>query len=206
MRLSGSLTSRVGRALFRARFGILTIGISYFLAVGTGITMVHTGNRFALGYADRIVTNAANTSLILRMVDQKRPLVAAGLDFGANSLGGVASTLAGYWAPAVYPVAIYRGWIGGIVSVDRKHRSRLSSLSERRYYLITICLQLVPYILAGGAGVNLGIARIRPIGDYAGPKMFGVPTESIRDAGRIYLLVIPLFALASMHEFLAIPR
>lgn len=76
---------------------------------------------------------------------------------------------------------------------------------ERRYYLTVIFLQLVPYILAGGAGVNLGMARVRPIGHYAGLKWFGVPREAFRDAGRIYLLVIPLFALASAYEFLAIP-
>jgi hypothetical protein len=127
------------------------------------------------------------------------------LDFGGNSLAALASTLAGYWAPAAYPVVLYRGWIGGIVSVDRKHHSRLKNAGERRYYLITIFLQLLPYVFAGGAGVNLGIARVRPVGDYAGPQWFGVPIEAWRDAARIYLVVLPLFALASAYEFLAIP-
>jgi hypothetical protein len=205
MRTSSSLRSDIQRALCRAKFGILTVGIAYVLALGIGLAMVHAGNSFALAYSDRIVANASASSSILHALHQGHPLVAAGLDFGANSLGGLASTLAGYWAPAVYPVAIYRGWIGGIVSVDRRHRSRLENPSDRRYYLITVFLQLVPYILAGGAGVNLGIARVRPVGDYAGPKWFGVPQEAFKDGARMYLLVIPLFALASAYEFLAIP-
>lgn len=205
MRTSSSLPSDIQRALCRAKFGILTVGIAYVLALGMGLAMVHAGNSFALAYSDRIVANASASSSILHALDQGHPFAAAALDFGANSLGGLASTLAGYWAPAVYPVAIYRGWIGGIVSVDRRHHSRLKNASGRRYYLITVFLQLVPYILAGGAGVNLGIARVRPVGDYAGPKWFGVPQEAFKDAARIYLLVIPLFALASAYEFLAIP-
>jgi len=205
MEKESSAGSKVVRALRRARFGILTIGITYVLSWGIGLGMVHAGNQFALSQRDRIVSKASGSSPILHALDQGHPVVAAVLDFGGNSLGGLASTLAGYWAPAAYPVALYRGWIGGIVSVDRKHGSRLKEASERRYYLITVFLQLVPYILAGGAGVNLGIARVRPVGDYGGPKWFGVPVEAWRDAGRIYLLVIPLFVVASTYEFLAIP-
>lgn len=205
MRTRSPLGSDIQRGLRRAKFGILTVGIAYVLALGIGFAMVHAGNSFALAYSDRIVSKAVANSSISRALDQGHPVAAAVLDFGANSLAGLASTLTGYWAPAVYPIAIYRGWVGGIVSVDRKHRSRLRNPSEGRYYLITVLLQLVPYILAGGAGVNLGIARVRPVGDYAGPKWFGVPKEAFKDTGRIYLLVIPLFALASAYEFLAIP-
>ena len=167
--------------------------------------MVHAGYGFALGHRDRIVSNAVAGSPILHTLDQGHPFSAAALDFGGNSLGGLASTLAGYWAPAAYPVVLYRGWIGGIVSVDGKHRSRLKDEQQRRYYLITVFLQLVPYILAGGAGVNLGLARVRPVADYAGDKWLGVPREAWRDVGRIYVVAIPLFAIASMYELLALP-
>ncbi len=68
------------------------------------------------------------------------------------------------------------------------------------HYLI---LQLVPYSLAGGAGVNLGIAYLRPRPFYQGDKWQGIPKEAIRDAFRIYLLVAPLFLAASLWEFLA---
>lgn len=123
------------------------------------------------------------------------------MDYGANLLAAVASTLAGYWAPAVYPIAVYRGWVGGIVGVDGRHRNRLADSSERTYYLLTLLLQLLPYSLAGGVGVNLGLARVRPVGDYAGPRLFGLPIEALLDAGRIYFLVVPLFAVASAFEF-----
>jgi hypothetical protein len=63
-------------------------------------------------------------------------------------------------------------------------------------------LQLLPYTLAGGAGVNLGLARIRPIGLYAGPRVLGLPREALHDAGRIFVLVIPMFMFASAFEFL----
>jgi len=194
------MVTSVRRALYRARFGILTMAAACLLGLGAGAVMVHSGNRFALDYMDRIVAQAHNTSPILKAMKQGNRGTAAALDAGGNLIGAVATSLAGYWAPGAYLIALHKGWIGGIVSVDRKHRSRLVG-AEAAYYLPTLLLQLIPYILAGGAGVNLGLARVRPVGDYSGPQFLGVPQEAIRDAGRIYLLVVPLFAVASAFEF-----
>jgi hypothetical protein len=193
---------QIRRALHRARFAILTMSAANLIGLFAGMIMVHSGNRFALDYRDRIVGQASDTSPILKSFRQGNRSMAAVLDAGANLMAAVPTSLAGYWAPGPFPIALFRGWIGGIVSVDRQHRSRLAG-AEAVYYLTVLVLQLIPYILAVGAGVNLGLARARPIGDYAGPKLLGVPQESIRDAGRIYLLVVPLFALASAFEFFA---
>ncbi len=198
-----SLPLRISRALRRARFGILSVALTYVLSAVVGFAMAQGGNRFALEHGDKIVSQARASSPILKALGSGRPLVAAALDGTANFLSGVASTLAGYWAPAVYPIAVYRGWVGGIVGVDDNHRSRLADSAERTYYLLVLFLQLLPYSLAGGVGVNLGLARVRPVGDYAGPRLLGLPKEALRDAGRIYLLIAPLFALASAFEFLA---
>jgi len=102
-----------------------------------------------------------------------------------------------------YPFIIYRGWVGGIVSVGSNHMSRLSNPPEAAYYLITLFLQVVPYVLAGGIGVNLGIAYFRPRPFYQGDKWYGLSKEAIRDVFRVYLLVVPLFFVASMWEFFA---
>jgi hypothetical protein len=195
--------STIGRALSRARFGIVTVGAAYVVSAAVGMAMVHGGSSFALGQRDRLVSRASATSSILQAFRHGNRWTAAALDAGGNLVGAAASTLAGYWAPAVYPLAIYRGWIGGIVGVDRHHRSRLVDAAERRYYLVTLLLQLLPYTLAGGAGVTLGRARVRPVGAYAGPRIAGLPVEALRDAARIYVLVVPLFAIASSFEFLA---
>jgi len=53
------------------------------------------------------------------------------------------------------------------------------------------------------ASASVGFA---PVGDYAGPRWFGVPREAVHDAARLYLLAIPLSAVASFYEFMAIPR
>ena len=66
-----------------------------------------------------------------------------------------------------------------------------------------LILQLIPYSLAGGAGVNLGIAYLRPPPIYQGDKWYGLPKEALRDVLRLYLLVVPLFFVASLWEFLA---
>ena len=190
------------RALMRARVPILTVALTYIVSLVTGIIMVHAGNAFALTYRDQIVSNA-QSSPILVALDQNDRLRAALLDFGSNLFAAVAITVAGLGVVVAYPIVAYRGWIGGIVSVDSAHLSRLADSGEAAYYLITLVLQLVPYTLSGGAGVNMGLAYLRPKSYYQGDKWLGIPKEAIRDVLRIYLIVVPLFLLASLWEFFA---
>jgi uncharacterized membrane protein SpoIIM required for sporulation len=195
------VVTAVVRALSRARISILTVGLTYLISVVIGIVMVHTGNPFAISYRDGVVSNA-QSSPTLAALDRNDRLEAALLDFGGNLVGAFANTVGGLSVIIPYPIIAYRGWIGGIVSIDSAHVSRLADPKEATYYLTTLLLQLIPYTLAGGAGINLGLSYFRPKPHYQGEKWLGVPKEAIRDVFRIYLLVIPLFLLASLWEFL----
>jgi len=199
-----SLRVQILRALSRARLGILTIGLTYLLSVSVGAVMVHSGNAFALSARDRLVTRARASEPSLLALRQGNRLGAALWDFGGNLLvGALPDTIGGLSVVLPYPLAAYRGWVGGIVSVDSAHVSRLAIPREAVYYLVTLILQLVPYSLAGGAGVNLGLAYLRPQSFYRGEKWIGLPKEAVRDVLRIYCLVVPLFLVASLWEFLA---
>jgi hypothetical protein len=190
----------VTRALHRARIAILTVAITYLVSVSVGMIMVHTGNEWAIAYRDHIVSGAQSSPIIIALKQNDR-LRAALLDFGGNLYVAIANTLGGLGVIVPYPMIAYRGWIGGIVSIDSSHVSRLADPREATYYLITLTLQLIPSILSGGAGVNMGLAYFRPKSFYQGEKWLGIPKEAIRDALRIYLIVIPLFLLASLWEF-----
>ena len=192
----------VGRALSRARLSILTVGLTYLLSVVVGIGMVQTGNAFAISYRDGIVARARSSPTLVAL-DRNDRWTAAGLDFGANLWGALATTVGGLGVLVSYPIMAYRGWIGGIVSLDSSHQSRFASPREAAYYLVTLVLQLIPYTLSGGAGVNMGLAFMRPPSYYQGEKWLGIPQEAIRDVLRIYLVAVPLFLLASLWEFLA---
>ncbi len=85
--------------------------------------------------------------------------------------------------------------------MDSLHNSRLAEPKEAAYYLTTLTLQLIPSILAAGAGLNIGLANFKPAPFYQGEKWLEMSKEAIRDAFRIYLLVVPLFLLASLWEF-----
>lgn len=128
------------------------------------------------------------------------------MDAAGNAVAGLLSMVAGYGVPAGYGVAAYRGWIGGIVSVDDAHRSRLARPFPAFYYLVTLLLQLVPSSLAGGAGVSMGIAAFAGESrtGYKGPRIrwLQIPHEAIRDAGWVYLTSLPLFGIASLFEFM----
>ena len=197
---SQSMIVIVMRALHRARMPILTVAITYLVSVSIGMLMVHTGNEWAIAYRDNIVSKAQSSPISLALHQNER-LRAAVLDFGGNLLGAISNTLEGLGVIFPYPFIAYRGWIGGIVSIDSLHLSRLAEPKEAAYYLITLTLQLIPSILAGGAGVNIGLANFRPRPFYQGEKWLGIPKEAIQDAFRIYLIVVPLFFLASLWEF-----
>ncbi len=196
------LIQKVGRAFFRARIPILTVALTYAVSVAVGMILVHTGNTFALNQRDQIVSGA-QAGPILTALDQNNRLLAGLLDFGGNLFGAIATTVAGLGVVFSYPIIAYRGWIGGIVSVDGAHISRLASSGEAAYYLITLVLQLIPYSITGGAGLKMGLAFLKPGIEYQGKKWLGIPAEAIRDVLRIYLVAAPLFLLASLWEFFA---
>jgi uncharacterized membrane protein SpoIIM required for sporulation len=195
-----SLRMPLIRALQRARIPILAVALTYFLSVSAGMIMVQTGNERAIAQRDRIVSGAQASSSILALRQNNR-LQAALLDFGGNLYGAIATTIAGLGVITSFPIIAYRGWIGGIVSIDSSHASRLAESKEALYYLVTLLLQLIPYSLTGGAGVNVGWSLFRPPSYYQGEKWLGIPAEAIRDTFRIFLIAIPLFLVASLWEF-----
>ena len=197
---SHSIVFLVIRALDRARISILTVALTYFIAVVVGIVMVHAGNEFAITNRDNIVSTAQSSPIIIALRQNDR-LGAAVLDFGANLFAGMANTIGGLGVVVSYLIIAYRGWIGGIVSINSSHVSRLADPPEAVYYLTTLVLQLIPYTLSGGAGVNMGLAFVRPKSCYRGEKRLGIPKEAIRDVLWIYLIIVPLFLLASVWEF-----
>ena len=197
-----SIVVFVRRALQRARLAIVTVALTYLISVSAGIVMVHTGNEWAIAYRDHVISRAQSSPSIVALKQNDR-LRAAVLDFGGNLYAAIADTLGGLGVVFPYPFIAYRGWIGGIVSIDSSHVSRLAESREAMYYLITLTLQLIPYVLSGGAGVNTGLALYRPRSFYQGEKWLGIPKEALRDVLRIYLLVVPLFLLASLWEFRA---
>jgi hypothetical protein len=192
-------------AIQRARVAILTVALVYVASVLVGMVMVHAGLAFALNTRDAIVGQAyggSNATINARLNGQ--PLLAALSDFAGNLLlGAVPSTVTGLGVIFPYPLAAYRGWIGGIVSVDGQHLSRLAQPGEAIYYLVTLILQLIPYSLAGGAGVHLGVAYFKTHSrSDVKIKWYDLPREALRDVAWIYLLVVPLFLIASLWEFL----
>lgn len=178
------------------------MGLTYACSVTIGSIMVHCGNAYALRTADQLVARAYAQDPASLALKNGHRLQAAGWDFSRNLvLGAVPSTVGGLAIAIPYLKAIFQGWVGGIVSVDSRHASRLTDPAERTYYLVTLILQLIPYSLAGGAGVRVGMAFLRRR-QNPGPTWIGLPLEAVRDVLWIYVLVVPLFAIASLWEFL----
>ncbi len=199
------LMAPVFRAVGRARCSIFMAAGTYVLSIFCALVMVHAGNEYALHYRDQIVDQALQQDPAAVALNRGDNLRAALWDFAGNLvLGAVPKTISGFAIVFPYPMVAYQGWIGGIVSVRGDHTSRLNDSRSAVYYLLTLLLQVIPYSLAVGAGVNVGVALFRPRLNYQDQKWLGIfPKEALRDVGRIYVLVIPLFLLASLWEFLS---
>jgi hypothetical protein len=187
------------RALRRARATIIAVAITYLFSLTTGIFMVHSGNEFALSFRDRLVSEAQSGSVLT----QADPISMAVADFSGNLRGAVSDALGGLGVIFPFPFVAYRGWVGGIVSVDSSHASRLLYPVSAAYYLSVLILQLIGYTLAAGAGVNAGLSFWRTRPEYSEKKWLGMSTEALFDLGRIFVIVIPILLLASLWEFLS---
>ena len=191
-------------AIRRARLPILTIAATFLVSVLVGIGMAHLGVPLALNTRDSIVGQMySGSDPTTNALQNGQPLLAALSDFRGNLLrGAVPSTITGLGVVFPYLLAAYRGWIGGIVSVDGNHASRFAQPGEAIYYVVTLLLQLIPYTLAGGAGVHLGLAYYRLHSRPPAVKWYALPRPALLDVARIYLLIIPLFLIASLWEYL----
>ena len=195
----------ISEAVKRCRVYALTVFITYWLACAAGIFMAQSGNDFALSQRDKIVGKAVNTSTVTSNYIKGNNFTAAFFDFSGNLfMGAVPQTLLGFGIVIPYFTAAGQGWVGGIVSVDSEHKSRLKDFKSSFYYFFVLLLQYIPYSLAIGAGIKCGIEL------YNFNKVIGwqiwrykIQRASLIDLGYVYILAIPLFFLASCFEFLS---
>ena len=165
---------------------------------------VHSGVRFALAGRDALVARAHRSDPVARANDAGAHGAAAMIDFSRNlGLAAMPETIGGLTFVMPVALAAYRGWVGGIVSVDHHHESRLRHVMSAVYYLTSLILQLAAFTLAGGAGLHLGWAYWQRRGPFVGPSWFRLPGPALLDVAWLYALIVPLFAIGSLWEFFA---
>jgi hypothetical protein len=199
------MIDRIIEALLRCRLFALSIFLTYVLSSGVGIVMAHAGNTFALAQRDSIVHRAVTSdraSIAHRSGNHAAAIVA---DFRGNLFyAAIPQTVAGLGVILPYFSVARQGWVGGIVSVDRTHRSRFQSIRATSYYFLVLLLQFTAFSLSIGAGVRCGVELYRQNADVGWHvSRFRLPRESLVDLGCVYAVTVPLFFAASAFEFLS---
>lgn len=199
------MINRIGEAVRRCRLFALSIFLTFVLSSGVGIVMAHAGNAFALAQRDKTVRKAVTSdraSIAHRSGNQGAAIVA---DFSGNLLyAAIPQTVAGLSVILPYFTVARQGWIGGIVSVDRTHRSRLGSARGATYYFLVLLVQFTAFSLSIGAGVRCGVELYRRNADVGWQlSRFRLPGQSFVDVACVYALTAPLFFVASTFEFLS---
>ena len=167
--------------------------------------MAHNRNELALSCRDRIVGKSIKTEKASINYLERNYFSAALYDFGGNLFAGaIPQTIMGLGIVIPYISVAYQGWVGGIVSVDSEHKSRLKNFKSSFYYFFVLILQFIPYSLAIGAGIKCGVDfyNTNKIHNWSFTK-FRFQKASLVDIGYVYILVVPLFLLASLFEFLS---
>lgn len=176
----------------------------YVLSVSVGMLMASRGDAFALHWRDTVVQQAHASDPAAIAYRSNKRISAAFFDFSRNLLlVAVPDTVGGLIVVLPPVLAAYRGWLGGIVSVDGRHQSRVRTIDGRLYYFVTLALQIGGFTLSGAAGLNLGFAFFRREGAFVGPTWLRLPKTALLDATRAYLIIIPLLAAGSAWEFLS---
>ena len=197
------IAHRISDALRRARAPIAILAVVSVCSLVVGAVLATIGNSFALDQRDAIV-GAAQSSDITSAYNLDDRVKAALLDAAGNVEVALITSVTGLAVVGPLPIAAYRGWVGGIVSVDAQHRSRLGQPGPAFYYVVTVALQQIPFLLAGGAGMYLGLVAWRRRNDASVRPLLTlrIPGEAIRDVGWIWALALPFFLAGSLFEFL----
>jgi TRAP-type mannitol/chloroaromatic compound transport system permease small subunit len=130
-------------------------------------------------------------------------LRAALVEAARTQLVCVAVAVTGLTVVSPFVLAAYRGVVGGVVSVDDNHVSRLLHRDQAVYYLSVVVLQIIPYALAGGAGVRLGLAYLQRRPEEHRRRWLGVPKGAIGDLVRILIFILPFVLAANLWEYLS---
>jgi hypothetical protein len=194
---------QIGLALNRARRAIALSAATNVVSLLVGIAMVTAGVPVAVQQRDSIVSSA-QAGPILDAYNRGDRVQAALLDFGSNLiLSAAPTTVIGMSVIGPFPIAAYRGWVGGIVSIDSNHVSRLANPGDAFYYLVALLLQVSGFVLAMAAGIHVGMTSWRARDDKSVRSIAGlrIPGWSLYDAAWLYVLVIPLLLIGSLWEF-----
>ena len=203
--LASHMIVRIIEAIRRCRLFALSIFVTYVLSSSVGLFMAHAGSGFALAQRDKIVRQAVSSdkaSIAYRSGDRATAMF---FDFAGNLFyAAIPQTVAGLGVVLPYFSVAHQGWVGGIVSVDSAHRSRLRDIKATSYYFLVLLLQFIPYSLCIGAGVRCGVELYRRNADVGWRFWrYRLPRESLVDVGCVYAVAIPLFFVASAFEFLS---
>ncbi|MBI4885821.1 MAG: hypothetical protein HY824_01900 [Acidobacteria bacterium] len=194
---------RIIEALRRTRPFALLIFLAYVLSSAVGIVMAHAGNRVALAARNKTVRKALASDEASIAYQSGNPARAVVFDFAGNLfMAAIPQTVAGLGVALPFISVAYQGWVGGVVSVDCAHRSRLRSIKAASYYFLVLLLQFIPFSLSIGAGVRCGVDLYRHNSDVSWRFWrYRLPRESLVDVARVYAATVPLFFVASAFEF-----
>ncbi len=199
------MIDRISKAILRCKPFALSIFLTYLLSSSVGIFMAHAGNSFALAQRDKIVQKALTSDKASIAYQSGNHATALVVDFAGNLFySAIPQSVAGLGVILPYFSVAYQGWVGGIVSVDSTHRSRLRGIRATSYYFLVLLLQFIPFSLSIGAGVRCGVEFYRHNADISWRFWrYHLPRQSLVDLGWVFAVTVPLLFVASAFEFLS---
>jgi hypothetical protein len=197
--------ARIVEAIRRCSPFALAIFVTYVAFSCAGIVMAHAGTAVAVAQRDRIVHHAMASDQASMAYASGNRATAVLADFSGNVFAAaIPQTVAGLGIVLPFFSVAWQGWLGGVVSIDGRHRSRLRTVKGAAYYFGVLLLQFIPFSLSIGAGVRCGIELYRHNrGTSRRFWQYRISREAVADVAYVYALTVPLFLVASAFEFLS---
>jgi hypothetical protein len=125
----------------------------------------------------------------------------AGIAFGLNLLGSLIRTVSSIVLVPIFFDLVLGGWIQGIGFASLHGSSFLSVF----LFLLMGGLEWIAYVVGAGAGGNIGLAVLSPkrVGCSFRLEAF---KRGIREACRIYALIITILAVQAVFEILYVHK
>ena len=196
---------RIQFFLRQSRTAIFIVFILYISSCSIGIVLVHNKVSFAVNYRDQIVNKALASDQSSISYNSGNTVTAALIDFASNAfLSAIPQSIGGLTIVIPFISVPYQGYIGGIVSIDGEHLSRLTSIQHILYYFIVLLLQYIPYSIVIGSGISVGIQQYKKNKNVGWDiKNYKIDKTNVINLLLIYLSCLPLFFIASLFEFLS---
>jgi hypothetical protein len=194
----------------RLKWLVLIIATLYIASIATGLIICFAGGEFFTTFLEK--SDSQSAQQIEKIFGRFRePLrdghlstiaLCSSIVFAINTLGNITNfTLPGI---LILPVGLTL-LIGGLMQGISLGGIQASSFTSLLLFLLIVCLELITYVIATVAGINVGLSVLVPKRQKVKSRWKAFKL-AWRDAGCLYVVILTILAFQAVFEILYVRK